>query len=253
MIRVRGLHKTYRDETRTIEVLSGADFEAKAGEFIAIRGRSGSGKTTLINIIGGLDRDYVGEVHVQDAALSTLSDANMAHYRSATVGFVFQSFHLLRHLTVLDNVSLPAVFARGDGAGSPEEIRARATLLLEEVDLADHAQALPSQLSGGQKQRVAIARALFNRPPVLVCDEPTGNLDAVTAEEILDLFARLNTKLGTTLLVVTHDPHVAERATRQVTVLDGQIHGGHVHDTPHDASAHAGAAAPRASASEVAP
>lgn len=252
MIRVRGLHKTYRDETRTIEVLRGADFEANAGEFIAIRGRSGSGKTTLINIIGGLDRDYAGEVRVKDEALSALSEASLAHYRSATVGFVFQSFHLLRHLTVLDNVSLPAVFATGNGAGSPEEIRARATQLLEEVDLADHAQALPSQLSGGQKQRVAIARALFNRPPVLVCDEPTGNLDAVTAEEILNLFARLNTKLGTTLLVVTHDPHVAERATRQVTVVDGQIHGGHLHDAPHEASTRPADAAPDVPAIEVA-
>ncbi|MGB1699916.1 MAG: ABC transporter ATP-binding protein [Nannocystaceae bacterium] len=229
MIRVRGLHKTYRDETRTIEVLKGADFAADAGEFIAIRGRSGSGKTTLINILGGLDRDYAGEVCVADYELSALSEARLAHYRSATVGFVFQSFHLVRHLTVLDNVSLPAVFTHGGAPLPADEVRGRAQQLLEEVDLAGHAEVLPSQLSGGQKQRVAIARALFNRPPVLVCDEPTGNLDAVTAEEILELFERLNTKLQTTLLVVTHDPHVAERASRQVTVADGQIHGGHLH------------------------
>ena len=238
MIRVRGLHKTYRDETRVIEVLSGADFEATAGEFIAIRGRSGSGKTTLINIIGGLDRDYVGEVRVADKLLHALPEADLAHYRSATVGFVFQSFHLVRHLTVLDNVSLPAVFARGESRLRADEIQARARRLLEEVDLADYAEVLPSQLSGGQKQRVAIARALFNRPPVLVCDEPTGNLDATTAEEILQLFARLNTKLGTTLLVVTHDPHVARRATREVTVLDGQIHGGHLHPRVPTADSH---------------
>jgi len=243
MIRVCGLHKTYRDETRTLEVLNGADFEAETGEFIAIRGRSGSGKTTLINIIGGLDRDYTGEVRVADKQLSALPEADLANYRSATVGFVFQSFHLVRHLTVLDNVSLPAVFATGTDRRSSDEIRARASQLLEEVDLADYAQVLPSHLSGGQKQRVAIARALFNRPPVLVCDEPTGNLDATTAEEILELFCRLNTKFRTTLLVVTHDPHVAQRATRQVTVRDGQIHGGHIEPSEHARAADATPAA----------
>lgn len=229
MIRVSGLHKTYRDESCALEVLRDASVEVDTGAFVAIRGRSGSGKSTLINIIGGLDRDYTGDVQVNGALLRELSEPALATYRKQTVGFVFQSFHLLRHLTVLDNVSLPAAF---DTAGTRREasaVQARARDLLELVDLADRSDALPTQLSGGQKQRVAIARALFNEPTMLVCDEPTGNLDAATAESILDVFERLNAELETTLLVVTHDPHVARRAHRQITVADGTIHEGHVH------------------------
>lgn len=230
MIRVFGLHKTYRDSERSQEVLRDASFEVAAGEFVAIRGRSGSGKTTLINVIGGLDREYEGRVEVDGLALDSLAEAELAHYRRRKIGFVFQSFHLLNHLTLLDNVTLAAAFEETRAARDPAEVRTRAMELLELVDLQERADDLPTTLSGGQKQRVAIARALFNAPPIVVCDEPTGNLDARTAESILDVFGNLNERLGTTLLIVTHDAHVSARAGREVTVLNGQVHDGHVHD-----------------------
>lgn len=232
MIRVSGLHKTYRDSERSQEVLRDASFEVEPGEFVAIRGRSGSGKTTLINVIGGLDREYEGRVEVDGVALDSLAESELAHYRRRKVGFVFQSFHLLNHLTVLDNVALAAAFEETRAARDPAEVRARAMELLELVALHERADDLPTTLSGGQKQRVAIARALFNAPPIVVCDEPTGNLDARTAESILDVFGNLNERLGTTLLVVTHDADVSARAGREVTVLDGQVHAGHLDASP---------------------
>ena len=223
MIRVRGLKKAYRTRHHVNEVLRGVDLDVEEGEFVAIVGRSGSGKTTLINVIGGLDSDYTGEVEVQGRTLSRLDDVALSSYRNEHVGFVFQSFHLLEHLSCLENAAMPANFTRGKKARSLEEAHKRAREVLTQVGLEDKCEDLPRNLSGGQKQRVAIARALFNRPTLIVCDEPTGNLDSETAESVLELFRTLNRDGGVTLLIVTHDDFVAEAADRCVRVHDGVV------------------------------
>lgn len=222
MIRVRGLKKAYRTRDHVNEVLRGVDFEIEDGEFVAIVGRSGSGKTTLINVVGGLDRRYEGAVEVDGRDLRKLSERELAAYRNAHVGFVFQSFHLLEHLTLAENAALPASFT--PKPISRADARKRALEVLEKVGLGDRADDLPTNLSGGQKQRVAIARALFNRPKLMVCDEPTGNLDLETAESILDLFRELNREESVTLVIVTHDDLIAHAAQRCIRVSDGEVH-----------------------------
>ncbi len=221
MIRVRGLHKTYRTRDHVNEVLRGVDFDIDRGEFVAVVGRSGSGKTTLINVIGGLDRRYEGTVEVDGQDLAKLSEHKLANYRNEHVGFVFQSFHLLEHLTLAENAALPASFAKKPI--SREAARKRAEEVLTKVGLGDRADDLPTNLSGGQKQRVAIARALFNHPELIVCDEPTGNLDAETADAILKLFRDLKREENVTLVVVTHDDLIAHAAERCVRVRDGLV------------------------------
>lgn len=227
MIRVRGLHKSYRlagARAAELPVLRGVEFDVASGEFVAVVGRSGSGKSTLLGILGGLDTDYTGEVAVGDRELRRLSDRELSAYRNQTIGFVFQSFHLLDHLSCLDNAALPALFRRGERTARAA-LEQRAHTLLEQVGIADKAQARPSTLSGGQKQRLAIARALFHDPRLLICDEPTGNLDSTSAAAVLQLFTDLCKRSGVTLLIVTHDPAIAAAADRVIELRDGQVVG----------------------------
>jgi ABC-type lipoprotein export system ATPase subunit len=210
MIRLRGMYKTYRTGKVTTEVLRGIDLDIEEGELVAIIGPSGSGKTTLLHAIGGLDSDYTGTVEVDGKDLHALSDVELSNYRNRTVGFVFQHFYLLPHLTCLENVALPHVFTRAEPL-EDDALHKRGMEVLEQVDLVEKAQDPPTTLSGGQRQRIAIARALFNRPRLLLCDEPTGNLDRTSAASVADLLLDLHQKLNTILLVVTHSPALAER------------------------------------------
>jgi len=219
VIRARGLHKSYRTGKTELPVLLGVDLEIASGEFVAITGRSGSGKSTLLGILGGLDTDFRGEVEVAGQDLRKLDDAGLSVYRNRTVGFVFQSFHLLDHLSCLDNVMLPSLFARD--AGAPTELAARGRMLLEKVGIAEKAGARPSTLSGGQKQRLAIARALFGKPSLLIGDEPTGNLDSTSADAVMELFTSLCKDEKVTLVLVTHDPGIAVQADRVIEIVDG--------------------------------
>ena len=201
-------------------MLQGVDLAIDAGELVAIEGPSGSGKSTLLNLIGGLDRADAGSVVVGDKDLSKLSDKELARLRNSEIGFVFQAFHLLDHLTVGENVALPAWFK--DSPDAPDVRRARAREVLDRVGIADYLDASPSHLSGGQRQRVAIARALYSGPSLVLADEPTGNLDTVTGAEVLDLFRDLNDE-GTAFLVVTHEADTTARAKRVISIRDGHV------------------------------
>lgn len=223
MIRVRGMHKSYRTGKLVTPVLHGVDLDVGDGEMVSIVGPSGSGKSTLLHAIGGLDRDYEGTIEVDGRDLRTLSDVELSQYRNQHVGFVFQAFNLLNHQTCAENVALPALFARGEDALTHAKAIDRAREVLGRVDLRDKVDALPTTLSGGQRQRVAIARALFNRPRLMLCDEPTGNLDTVMGRAIIELFRRLNDEDGITLVVVTHDPQIAASTQRTVRVQDGLV------------------------------
>ncbi len=223
MIRLSGVHKTYRTGQTNLDVLKGVDLEIAAGEFVSIIGRSGSGKTTLLNIIGGLDSDYRGTVEVEGTQLGQMSDRDLSRYRNRHIGFVFQSFHLLGHMTCLENVILPALFDGGQGSLSTRDAQARGLELLAQMDLADKAKSRPIHLSGGQKQRIAIARALLHKPSLLICDEPTGNLDRESGDAILNLFSELNRRDGITLIIVTHDDLIAEAAARVVRIVEGNV------------------------------
>jgi putative ABC transport system ATP-binding protein len=189
------------------------------GEFVAVVGRSGSGKTTLLNLLAGIDRPTSGTVRVSGADLGSLTESGLAAWRGRTVGLVFQFFQLLPTLTVAENVMLPMDFAKTIPAG---ERRDRAQHLLERVGIGDQAGKLPATLSGGQQQRAAIARALANDPPLLLADEPTGNLDSVTADAVLTLFADLNTE-GRTIVVVTHETDIRAIVGREITLMDGRV------------------------------
>jgi putative ABC transport system ATP-binding protein len=220
VISARGLRKTYRDgEGRELRVLDGLDLDVAAGEFVAVIGPSGSGKSTLLHILGGLDVHYQGEVEVAQCRLSGMGDRALAHFRNEQVGFVFQSFHLVPNLESVENVLLPAFFA-GRPPRAPEWTRA--AQVLERVGLGAKKDRLPSQLSGGERQRVAIARALFGAPKVLFCDEPTGNLDAGTGREVIQLFQELHRE-GLTLLAVTHEERISAAAQRVLRLKDGKL------------------------------
>lgn len=218
MIEATGLTREYRDGASSVRVLDDTSLNVSAGEFVAVVGRSGSGKSTLLHVLGGLDTEYRGQVTVGGVRLDGLRDASLSRFRNETVGFVFQSFHLLSGVTALENVALPARFsAKEEGA-----LVERAKSALERVGLASCAGRLPSQLSGGERQRVAIARALFSSPKVLLCDEPTGNLDAATADEIISLFRSLNDS-GLTIVAVTHEDRLRSAAKRVVTLSKGKL------------------------------
>lgn len=221
---VRNLRKGYGDgRGGDGDVLRGVSLTIGRGELLGLVGRSGSGKSTLLHILGGLDRGYSGEVQVFGRELKTLSDRELSRLRNEKIGFVFQSFHLLHHVSCLENVLLPSAFmARPRPAAALAE---QAREALDRVGLADRAHARPSELSGGQRQRVAIARALLFRPELLLCDEPTGNLDAHTGQQIIDLFCRLNAE-GQTMLLVTHELRVAQAAARILRIVDGQLEVG---------------------------
>jgi putative ABC transport system ATP-binding protein len=218
VVRTEALRKSYGDRRAARPALDGVTLAVEEGEFVAILGPSGSGKSTLLGIIGGLDRRYEGRVELFDRNLARMSDAELARLRGARIGFVFQAFHLLPHLSVLDNVLAPALF---DPTGAPQ--RGRAMEVLGRLGLADRAGDVPGQLSGGQRQRVAIARALLHRPALLLCDEPTGNLDAETGASIVALFQELHAEGGLTVLAVTHEERLSRAATRTVHLRTGRV------------------------------
>ncbi len=218
VISARGLRKEYGSGEGLVRAVDGVDLEVVAGETVAVMGPSGCGKSTLLHLLGGLDRPTSGEVHLAGRRIDTLSERALARMRRTDVGFVFQSFHLMDELSVVENVELPALIDRR----SPRAARARATELLERVNLLDRADFLPSALSGGQRQRVAITRALVNEPQVLLADEPTGNLDSTAALDVLRLFASLH-EAGQSLVVVTHDERTAATADRLISMRDGSL------------------------------
>jgi putative ABC transport system ATP-binding protein len=221
LISLRNVIKEYPTAAGPYRALKGIDMAIAPGEFVAVVGKSGSGKSTLLNIITGIDRASSGSVCVAGADLGRLSEGQLATWRGRTLGIIFQFFQLLPTLTVAENVMLPMDFCN---VGRPRERRTRALGLLEHLELLEHADKLPLALSGGQQQRVAIARALANNPPLLVADEPTGNLDSHTADAIFRLFAQLVGE-GKTVVMVTHDTDLAQRAGRAITVADGMIAG----------------------------
>jgi putative ABC transport system ATP-binding protein len=214
VIRLDGVTKSYGAQA----VLRDVSLAVEPGELLSLVGRSGSGKSTLLHIMGGLDRRYAGKATVLGHDLHALDDARLARFRNREVGFVFQAFNLLDHLTARENVKLPTWFADAPDAGADK----RAVEALAKVGIADKAESRPSALSGGQKQRVAIARALFHAPKLLLCDEPTGNLDSETGAQIIELFRALN-KEGLTLVIVTHEERVSSVATRVLRLVDGNL------------------------------
>ena len=218
VIRLRDVTKTYGTGAAKAQVLRGVSFDVDHGELIALVGQSGSGKSTLLNIIGGLDQPDAGEVEVLGIDTLRSNDAKLANMRNESIGFVFQAFNLLDHLSVLDNVTLPAAFSK-----KANEVATRGREALRRVGLADFAHRRPGELSGGQKQRVAIARALFGEPKLLLCDEPTGNLDSETGKGVIDFFRELNAKDGVTLLIVTHERRISSVAKRVIAMRDGMI------------------------------
>jgi ABC-type lipoprotein export system ATPase subunit len=219
LIELRSVLKTYQSAAGAFTALKSVDLKVDRGEFLAIVGKSGSGKSTLINMITGIDRPTSGEVLVGDAAVHTFSEGQMAEWRGRNLGIIFQFFQLLPSLSIVENVMLPMDFGN---VYAPRERYERAMRLLAQVEMAEQAHKLPSAVSGGQQQRVAIARALANDPPILVADEPTGNLDSKTAESVFRMFERLVDQ-GKTILMVTHDQDLAKRVTRTVIIADGEV------------------------------
>jgi putative ABC transport system ATP-binding protein len=208
LIEVQNLSKSYRRDSLEIPVLRNISLTVPDGEFLAFMGPSGSGKTTLLNLIAGIDKPTEGRIFIAGVDVTTLTETELAAWRSRNVGFIFQFYNLIPVLTAVENVELPLILT----PLSKKERRAHAATALEVVGLADRMHHYPRQLSGGQEQRVAIARAIATDPTILVADEPTGDLDKVSAEEVLDLMDRLNRELNKTILMVTHDPRAAERA-----------------------------------------
>ncbi|APR88218.1 ABC transporter, ATP-binding protein [Minicystis rosea] len=221
LVRAVDLLKHYGDGPARRAVLDRVSLTVEPGELVAVLGPSGSGKSTLLGIIGGLDRDHEGTAEVFGKDLRKLGDGELSRLRGARIGFVFQAFHLLAHLSVIDNVMAPALFAEGAA-----DLRPRALELLDRLGLKDRADDTPARLSGGQRQRVAIARALLRRPELLLCDEPTGNLDAETGARTIDLFRELSAEGGLTIVAVTHEERLARAATRTVRIRDGRIEEG---------------------------
>ena len=219
LIDLHQMGKTYETPSGPFTALQNINLRIQAGEFVAVVGKSGSGKTTLLNLLAGIDRPTKGEVSVAETSLGSLSESHLAEWRGRHVGLVFQFFQLLPTLTVAENVMLPMDFA--EIIPAPER-RSRALELLERVDILDQADKLPAALSGGQQQRAAIARALANDPPILMADEPTGNLDEATRTSVLELFAKLNAE-GRTIIVVTHERDISRYTNRQVTLVDGRV------------------------------
>jgi putative ABC transport system ATP-binding protein len=219
VIRVNGLTREYRMDAETVHALRGVDLEIPRNAYVAIMGPSGSGKSTLMNLIGCLDSPSSGEYWLNGVEVSRMADDELARVRNREIGFVFQTFNLLPRASALHNVELPLIYS----GVSARERKQRAGYALERVGLADRMQHKPNELSGGQRQRVAIARALVNDPSILLADEPTGNLDSVTSQEIMRVFGDLHAH-GQTVLMVTHEADIAARAQREITLLDGLVH-----------------------------
>ena len=219
MLRLVDIRKSYRLGPVEVEVLKGIHLEVAAGDLLSIMGPSGSGKSTLMNILGLLSRPTAGSYFVNGRDVSTMNDQELSGFRNASIGFVFQSFNLLGHLTALDNAALPLVYRgldRGEG-------RRRAGDILEKVGMGDRLDHKPDQLSGGQKQRVAIARALVGKPAAVLADEPTGALDSSTAEDVMRLLARLNREEEIAVVIITHDPEVSRQCRRRTRIRDGML------------------------------
>jgi len=227
MIAVDGLRKSLRTGAATVDILKGIDFTVGRGEFVAIMGASGSGKSTLLGLLAGLDNPTAGSVTLNGVAISRLAEDKLAQLRGRTIGFVFQSYQLIPTLTALENVLLPyELNGSPDSTGDAETVGlARARQLLDSVGLTTRLDHYPVQLSGGEQQRVALARAFILRPPIVLADEPTGNLDSANGAHILELLLHLNRVEGTTLVLVTHDPVLAGYAGRRITLRDGLVVG----------------------------
>jgi len=226
LIEISDLAKTYEVGLERVHALRGISLSIEANEYVAVMGPSGSGKSTLMNILGCLDTPTGGRYRLENTLVSSLSDDELARIRNRKIGFVFQTFNLLPRADALHNVELPLVYA----GMSPTERRERALAALESVGLSDRSHHRPNELSGGQRQRVAIARALVNRPSIILADEPTGNLDSTTGEEILTVFRRLHT-MGNTIIIVTHEAYIAEQTHRIIRLLDGRIEEDHTLST----------------------
>ena len=219
LVSIRNLHKKYRRGPETVDVLHGLDLDIDEGDFVALMGPSGSGKTTLLNLIGGLDTPSGGEITVGDQRIDKLASGQLSNWRSNHVGFVFQFYNLMPTLTAQKNVELPLLLTKLSAA----QRKRNAEIALELVGLKDRGKHRPSELSGGQQQRVAIARAIVSDPTLLICDEPTGDLDRASAEEILGLLQMLNRDHNKTIVMVTHDPKAAEYATHTLHLDKGNL------------------------------
>jgi len=219
LVSLRNLHKTYQRGPETIDVLHGIDLDIEKGDFVALMGPSGSGKTTLLNLIGGLDSPTAGEIEVAGQRIDRMTGGQLAQWRSHNVGFVFQFYNLMPTLTAQKNVELPLLLTKLSAA----QRKRNAGIALELVGLGDRAKHRPSELSGGQQQRVAIARAIVSDPTLLICDEPPGDLDRQSAEEILTLLQQLNREHGKTIMMVTHDPKAAEYAAHTLHLDKGTL------------------------------
>ncbi|MCF8020655.1 subunit of efflux permease exporting the starvation-induced killing protein (ATP-binding protein) [Petrocella atlantisensis] len=218
MIKIKDVGKTYGNGNIAVEALKQVNLNIEKGEFISIMGPSGSGKSTLMNLIGCLDRVTCGDYHLENVNVATLDDNELASIRNKKIGFVFQSFNLLPRISALKNVELPMIYA----GVHYKERKVRGMEAMHRVGLADRMDHKPNEMSGGQKQRVAIARALVNRPAIILADEPTGNLDSVSSEEIMAEFQKLNEE-GVTVIIVTHEPDIAEHTKRVITFADGYL------------------------------
>ena len=218
IITVDNVNKTYKNGSLELQVLKNISFKVDKGEFLAIMGSSGSGKSTMMNILGCLDNQYEGRYILDGIDISKSTENELSEIRNKKIGFIFQSFNLLPRLTALENVELPLVYS----SVPKEERHKRANELLEMVGLKDRTHHRPNELSGGQRQRVAIARALVNNPSIILADEPTGNLDSKSEEEIIEILQKLN-KMGKTIVIVTHEPNIGEIAQRKIVFKDGEI------------------------------
>ena len=215
MIKTQNLTKTYGKGEGKVTALAGVDITINDGEMVAIIGKSGSGKSTLLNLLGGLDKATEGKVFYNDTDLSTLNDTKLSEFRLKNIGFVFQFFDLIPELTAEENVMFPAKLAKKKGTAEGD--------LYTALDIADRVKHYPSELSGGQQQRAAIARALINDPDVILCDEPTGNLDKASGEEVMSLLKKLNREQGKTVIIVTHDSEIASQCSRVIEISDGKM------------------------------
>ncbi len=224
IVEIRDLKKSYRRGDHVVPVLENITFDIQRGEFVALMGPSGSGKSTLLNLIAGIDKVDVGSIRVGSIEITELSETELAHWRATHVGFVFQFYNLIPVLTAFENVELPLHLIQMTGKDRREHVK----MALRLVNLSDRMEHYPGQLSGGEQQRVAIARAMVTDPTILVADEPTGDLDRVSAEEVLDLMIRLNRESGMTIIMVTHDPRAAQKAQRIIRLEKGFLNHAHI-------------------------
>jgi lipoprotein-releasing system ATP-binding protein len=218
-IKIKGLYKSYRSGHKSVDVLKGIDLDINEGETMAMLGASGVGKSTLLNIVGAIDRPTKGEVFYRDESIFELDEKRLASFRNKKIGFVFQFHHLLPEFSALENVMLPALI----GGGSYGEVRQRAEGLLRDVGLGPRLEHKPGELSGGEQQRTAVVRALVQMPELILADEPTGNLDSTSGEEVFDLLMSLNREKNITLIVVTHNEALSQRMARRLRMVDGKV------------------------------